>query len=136
MPVSQAFVLMNLDLIAVPLQVGGAGVVTIYCGQRRANQLLGDLAATEPDAEPTGDCARMYAQSASGSRSSHRTSPPDSRSSKMQSSARNDWCRLAAFRRYPSLVPHASTYAARPSFDKELRYLSNLSMSVIYLRVK
>jgi len=39
MPASQAFVLMNLDLIAVPLQVGAAGVVTIYCGQRRAAHL-------------------------------------------------------------------------------------------------
>jgi len=83
-----------------------------------------------------GDCARMYAQSASGSRSSHRTSPPDSRSSNMHSSARNDWCRLAAFRRYPSVVPHASTYAARPTFDKELRYLSNLSMHLLYPWVK
>jgi len=83
-----------------------------------------------------GDCARMYAQSASGSRSSHRTSPPDSRSSNMQSSARNDWCRLAAFRRYPSVVPQASTYAARPALDKELRYLSNLSMQPLYPWVK
>ena len=33
-----AFVLMNCDLIAVPLQLG-AGVVTVYCGARRANQL-------------------------------------------------------------------------------------------------
>lgn len=134
MPGSQAFVLMNLDLIAVPLQVGGAAV-TIYCGERRASQLLGGTEPTAPHEEPTGDCARMYAQSASGSRSSQRTAPPDSRSSRMQSSARNDWCRLAAFRRYPSLVPHASTYAARPSFDKELRYLSNLSMTTIYLWV-
>ena len=41
MPATQAFVLMNLDLIAVPLQVGATGVVTIYCGTRRAGQLLG-----------------------------------------------------------------------------------------------
>lgn len=40
MPATQAFVLMNLDLIAVPLQVGGA-FFTIYCGARRADQLLG-----------------------------------------------------------------------------------------------
>lgn len=135
MPASQAFVLMNLDLIAVPLHVERAGTVTIYCGERRARQLLG---AAEPAAhdEPIDECERMYAQSASGSRSSQRTAPPDSRSSKMQSSARKDWCRLAAFRKYPSLVPHASTYAARPSFDKELRYFSNLSMTTIYLRVK
>lgn len=133
MPATQAFVLMNLDLVAVPLQVGGADVVTIYCGKRRARQLRDVTAAHGITA---GDCERMYAQSASGSKSSQRTAPPDSRSSKMQSSARNDWCRLAAFRRYPSLVPHASTYAARPSFDKELRYFSNLSMPVIYLRVK
>lgn len=33
-------------------------------------------------------------------------------------------------------MPHASTYAARRSLDKELRYLSNLSMYVIYLWVK
>jgi len=44
MPATQAFVLMNLDLIAVPLQVGGAGAVTIYCGARRADQLLKPLA--------------------------------------------------------------------------------------------
>lgn len=43
MPATQAFVLMNLDLIAVPLQVAGAGLVTVYCGTRRANQLLGEL---------------------------------------------------------------------------------------------
>lgn len=136
MPAPQAFVLMNLDLVAVPLQVGGAGVVTIYCGERRARQLRDAAELTAAPGEAAGDCERMYAQSASGSKSSQRTAPPDSRSSKMQSSARNDWCRLAAFRRYPSLVPHASTYAARPSFDKELRYFSNLSMTTIYLRVK
>lgn len=82
------------------------------------------------------DCDRMYAQSASGSRSSHRTAPDDSRSSRMQSSARNDWWRLAALRRYPSLVPHAETNAARSSLPRELRYLSNLSMSIIYPWVK
>lgn len=136
MPASQAFVLMNLDLIAVPLQVGGTGVVTIYCGERRARQLRVAAVPAVAHDEAAGDCERMYAQSASGSRSSQRTTPPDSRSSKMHSSARNDWCRLAAFRRYPSLVPHASTYAARPSFDKELRYFSNLSMTTIYPWVK
>lgn len=135
MPVSQAFVLMNLDLIAVPLQVGGA-TVTIYCGERRASQLRGALELAMDSEGGTEDCARKYAQSAPGTKSSHRTSPPDSRSSKMHSSARNAWCLLAAFRRYPSLVPHASTYAARPSFDKELRYLSNLSMTIIYPWVK
>lgn len=36
------FVLMNCDLIAVPLQLGCAGVVTVYCGSRRATQLLGE----------------------------------------------------------------------------------------------
>jgi len=41
MPATQAFVLMNLDLIAVSLHVSGAGLVTIYCGARRANQLRG-----------------------------------------------------------------------------------------------
>lgn len=135
MPID-TFVLMNLDLIAVPLQVEGAGTVTIYCGERRACQLLDAVEITAAHDEAAGDCERMYAQSASGSKSSQRTAPPDSRSSKMQSSARNDWCRLAAFRRYPSLVPHASTYAARPSFDKELRYFSNLSMTTIYPWVK
>jgi hypothetical protein len=34
-----AFFLMNLDLIAVPLQVNVLGSVTIYCGKRRAAQL-------------------------------------------------------------------------------------------------
>lgn len=82
------------------------------------------------------DCDRMYAQSASGRRSSQRTAPPDSRSSRMQSSARNDWCLLAALRRYPSVVPHAATYSIRASRDNEFRYLSNLSMSVIYPQVK
>lgn len=47
MPASQAFVLMNLDLVAVPLQVGGAGVVTIYCGEDRARQLLGGHESVE-----------------------------------------------------------------------------------------
>lgn len=55
MPASQAFVLMNLDLIAVPLQVGGAGVVTIYCGTRRADQLLG---AGEESGSSFGSVAR------------------------------------------------------------------------------
>lgn len=82
------------------------------------------------------DCARIYAQSASGNKSSQRTAPLDSRSSKMQSSARNDWWRLAAFRRYPSLVPQAETNAARSPFAKEFRYLSNLSIGIIYPQVK
>jgi hypothetical protein len=34
------FVLMNCDLVAVPLQLERAGMVTIYCGPRRASQLL------------------------------------------------------------------------------------------------
>lgn len=34
-----AFVLMNCDLVAVPLQLG-ADVVTVYCGQSRARELL------------------------------------------------------------------------------------------------
>jgi hypothetical protein len=33
-------------------------------------------------------------------------------------------------------VPQADAYAARSSFDKELRYLSNLSMPLIYPQVK
>ena len=40
MPATQAFVLMNLDLVAVPLYAGAAGVVTIYCGRHRASELL------------------------------------------------------------------------------------------------
>jgi hypothetical protein len=85
-----AFVLMNCDLVAVPLQVAAVGVVTVYCGARRANQLLKDQESVERrlSPEPT-DCERMYPQSASGSKSSHRTEPSDSRSSKIQSSARN-----------------------------------------------
>lgn len=64
MPVSQAFVLMNLDLIAVPLQVGAAGVVTIYCGARRAGQLLGAGAESgsglESVARRAGDTAAAH----------------------------------------------------------------------------
>jgi hypothetical protein len=41
---SATFVLMNCDLVAVPLQVGGAAV-TLYCGARRASQLLGGSAS-------------------------------------------------------------------------------------------
>lgn len=135
-----AFVLMNCDLVAVPLQVGGAAV-TIYCGARRATQLLGPAnngfgSVDLRDMLATTACERMYAQSASGSRSSQRTAPPDSRSNEMQSSALNFWSRLTAFRRYPSVVPQAAAYAARASFSKELRYLSNLSIDVIYPQVK
>jgi hypothetical protein len=38
---SAAFVLMNCDLIPVPLQVGRSSIVTIYCGARRAIELRG-----------------------------------------------------------------------------------------------
>lgn len=38
-----AWILMNCDLIAVPLQIKLGGVVTVYCGERRANQLLSGL---------------------------------------------------------------------------------------------
>lgn len=65
MPTSQAFVLMNLDLIAVPLQVSGASVVTIYCGKRRATQLLDER-------------ERMYAQSTRLFMSSQRAAPSES----------------------------------------------------------
>jgi hypothetical protein len=41
-----AFVLMNCDLVAVPLRVGATGVITVYCGAQRANDLL-----TTADAE-------------------------------------------------------------------------------------
>jgi hypothetical protein len=37
-----AFVLMNCDLVAVPLQLGAAGLVTIYCGAKRANELMSE----------------------------------------------------------------------------------------------
>jgi hypothetical protein len=39
-----AFVLMNCDLVAVPLQIDRGEVVTVYCGARRALQLQGDQA--------------------------------------------------------------------------------------------
>jgi len=112
-------------------------VATAYRAAPGVYSFGGGLGSVDRRSAPEScDWERMYAQSASGNKSSQRTMPPDSRSSKMQSSARNDWLRLAAFRRYPSLVPHAATYAARASFDKELRYLSNLSMYVIYPQVK
>ena len=44
MPATQAFVLMNLDLVAVPLYAGAAGMVTIYCGAQRARKLLSSSA--------------------------------------------------------------------------------------------
>lgn len=34
------FVLMNCDLVAVPLRLARGGVVTVYCGARRASDLL------------------------------------------------------------------------------------------------
>jgi hypothetical protein len=45
-----AFVLMNCDLVAVPLQVAAVGVVTVYCGKQRATQLLSGF-----DGEPRRD---------------------------------------------------------------------------------
>lgn len=45
-----AFVLMNCDLVAVPLQLGAAGLVTIYCGAKRANELL-DAPTRQSDIE-------------------------------------------------------------------------------------
>lgn len=47
MPATQAFVLMNLDLVAVPLHAGAAGMVTIYCEKNRARQLLGRAESPE-----------------------------------------------------------------------------------------
>lgn len=38
-----AVTLMNLDLIAVQLSVGGLASATVYCGSRRARQLLEGL---------------------------------------------------------------------------------------------
>lgn len=46
---SAAFVLMNLDLVAVPLQLDPTRVVTVYCGKRRADELL---TAPTPHQEP------------------------------------------------------------------------------------
>ena len=85
MPATQAFVLMNLDLIAVPLQVGGAAV-TIYCGARRASQLLGDLATplpaldveSHPLASASSDRERTYPQSTRSFMSSQSAAPPES----------------------------------------------------------
>lgn len=53
-----AFVLMNCDLVAVPLQLG-AGVVTVYCGARRADQLRGDSEA-KPSSSGLGSVARRF----------------------------------------------------------------------------
>jgi hypothetical protein len=39
-----AFVLMNCDLIAVPLQLDRGNVVTVYCGERWAHQLRSEPA--------------------------------------------------------------------------------------------
>lgn len=61
MPASQAFVLMNLDLIAVPLQVGGTGVVTIYCGARRAGRLSAVAANTKEHAGTRANSAQGVA---------------------------------------------------------------------------
>lgn len=47
MPATQAFVLMNLDLIAVPLQVGSSAF-TVYCGSRRASELLAAYTDRQP----------------------------------------------------------------------------------------
>ena len=40
MPASQAFVLMNLDLVAVTIPTHLGGLITVYCGVKRANKLL------------------------------------------------------------------------------------------------
>lgn len=70
-----AFVLMNLDLVAVPLQIGGAGLVTVYCGPQRAEQLL---STTNGDAD-TDQCGRTAARNDAGSRSIVGTRPPVAR---------------------------------------------------------
>lgn len=80
MPATQAFVLMNLDLIAVPLQVGGAAF-TVYCGSRRASELLAADADQQP-AEPPVNRSRDAAElrQGPGRRSArHATAPVDRR---------------------------------------------------------
>ena len=37
------FVLMNSDLVAVPLQLEQGAVATVYCGKRRADQMLSSV---------------------------------------------------------------------------------------------
>lgn len=46
------FVLMNCDLVAVPLQLDRGGSVTVYCGARRARQLLEAPAALHSQSNP------------------------------------------------------------------------------------
>jgi hypothetical protein len=63
-----AWILMNCDLIAVPLQVKLGGVVTVYCGERRANQLLSGLESVarrpgEPSGAQTRACSSTIARS-------------------------------------------------------------------------
>lgn len=83
------FVLMNCDLVAVPLQLG-AGVVTVYCGARRADQLLGGSEHLS-DARRLG-CAFVdddanAARREGGSKSRVDTRPPVNREISSQRSA-------------------------------------------------
>lgn len=82
------FVLMNCDLVAVPLQLG-AGVVTVYCGVQRANQLVGGPELLS-DARRLG-CVTVgdanTARSDGGSNSKVETRPPVAREIVSQRSA-------------------------------------------------
>jgi len=77
------FVLMNCELIAVPLQAGTAGAVTIYCGARRASQLLGPDSRLMSEARRRGcteaEGGATTARSDGGSRSYVATRPPVTR---------------------------------------------------------
>jgi len=80
---SAAFVLMNLDLVAVPLQLDLGRVVTVYCGKRRATELR-----TKDENQPTdthGGATRS--RSDGGSKSNVDTWPPVAREIASQRSA-------------------------------------------------
>lgn len=74
-----AFLLLNRNLVAVPLQLG-AGVVTIYCGARRASQLRGTKSGFASDARRPGFIGgATTARSEGGSKSNVGTRPPVAR---------------------------------------------------------
>lgn len=78
-----AFLLMNCDLVAVSLQLGCAGVVTIYCGAQRARQLVDAGPGLASDALRFGwadaDGGTTTARSDGGSKSYVGTRPPVAR---------------------------------------------------------
>jgi hypothetical protein len=84
-----AFVLLNCNLIAVPLQLGCAGAVTIYCGARRASQLLGKGGALSDARRPgcTAEGEATTARSDGGNKSNVETRPPVAREMASQRSA-------------------------------------------------